>query len=469
MVIIAFHVLMFVNSSVSYATITDKASGQEQENEDNLENTESIDDATNVESIKEMEETELSNEAISSTQDLQTNTSESFSITRIADVSILNNSQLTAELKKSDDKNVLTLELTGESLLKISLGFDIYVTFILPEELDVNILNKENISAYYDTNPLSGRLRPLDSKRIEIGANNLNSIGFDIPWSLIGGIDIGGLLEQTYQLVIKFDQPITVSDNTLEFKAIGSENALIDIDIIKNTDYATTSIQLPKPPELLPTYSNTIVIKGALPEDFQSGSTVHVYLPDGTRHPAEVSDGEFKLTLDSPLSAGEKVKAVVTTETGLESSANTVTVLPMPSSLVIPENLNFGTVTIGSNVSYKFLEEPLEIKVQDTRGTNTQWELQASVSQPLTTKSGHILPNALGFYEGEEFKPFTTNELGTGDAITIKTGTTENDEPVTFDWDPKQREGPVIKIDHSAVYAEPYSTEVTWTLVDSVQ
>lgn len=377
---------------------------------------------------------------------------------------VLGSTDLSASL---DSPRKLSLNYSGSSVVKIELLSEVHITFILPEEVDVSQLSIDNISAYYDLRLLSNKMNEVDKTNININ-EGLNSIEVKIPKILF--VDLLGLVNQKYKLTIQFDTPLTSVNGQLKFKSVGSEKALANLDILNWSGYEVTTINVPVtplPPNLLRIYDNTIVIKGILPEDFQSSSTVHVHLPDGTRHPAEVSDGEFKLKLDSPLSEGEKVKAVITTETGLESSADTVTVQPAPPPLIIPKNLNFGTVTIGSDVPYKFLEEPLEIIVQDTSGTNESWQLQASIDQPLTTKSGHILPNALGFYEGEEFKPFTTNELGIGDAITIKTGTTENDEPVTFDWDPKQREGPVIKIDHSAVYAEPYSTEVTWTLVDA--
>lgn len=501
MITIAFCILIFEPSPISYATtIDDTLSIKETEYINNTDQDKNNDisksekseedehslDVTKSKEILENKEGTESKEDIGDIDSQENEAEKKISDSeylvknieaRLLNLSVLTGTDLNAQLESNNGKSILTLKYEGRSLADLKLLNGMYITFIFPEEIDISKLSTDKIKVTYRDYLLDLPLLPLipiskeyPSDEIQLN-HELNSIGLSFYNFL--NLDLLGLNKQSYELKIEFDHILTSSHGELTFGAIGSDGAIVDIDILQGSNYETDTIynilSPPTAPNLLPIYSNTIVIKGTLPEDFQSSSIIYVYLPDGTQHLAEVSDEEFRLTLDSPLSEGEKVKAVVITETGLESSADTVTVAAMPPPLIIPENLNFGIVTIGSNVSYKFLEEPLEIKVQDTRGTNTQWELQASISQPLTTKSGHILPNALGFYEGEEFKPFTTNELGTGDAITIKTGTTENDEPVTFDWNPKQREGPVIKIDHSAVYAEPYSTEVTWTLVDSVQ
>lgn len=442
-----------------------KDSVEIQESSENTEKTESTDEDSKVE-IKDEGETKKS-EVSEEEQNLKDNELIApLADGGLANVSILENTELNASMNESGD--TISLEFTGRTILDLSLLNGLYVTFVLPDEIDVSLLDDSNLSAEYWDYILIIPIRYQYDDEFIIN-EELNSIS--LSFRSILGLDLLGLFPHRSTLEITTNQIISSSDGTLEFKAIGTDGALVDLNVLDGAGFATATIGnvpiTPSSPVLQPIYSNTAVIKGTLPEDFESGSTVNVYLSDGTQGTALVNNGSFSFTLEQPLAEGSLVEASITTPEGLASSVVSMEVQQAPPPLIVPETLDFGTVPIGSDVTYKFLEQPLEITVQDTRGTNAQWQIQAHINQPLTAESGHTLPNALGFYEENEFKPFTVNSSGTGnDAIAVKTGTTQNDDATTYRWNPEQREGPVIKIDHSTVYAEPYSTDVTWTLVD---
>lgn len=443
----------------STSAIDETESTEVLENQDNLEKQKDMETKESFKSERgNLEEESQSNESISSMSD-----------DGLLNVSVLENTRLDATLNETG--NEISLEFTGRTLLELSLIKGLYVTFVLPEEIDVSLLDVNNLSAtYWDyliVIPIKRQYRDTFIINEELNSITLNFMS-------ILGLDVAGLFPHKSTLRIRSNQPFTSSSGGLTFKAIGTDGALVNLSVLEGEGVTTATIQdvplTPSPPSLLPVYSNTTVIRGTLPEDFQINSVVNLYLPDGTQHKATVNDRKFELSLNNPLDEGSIVEADIVTADGLVSPKHSVKVSRAPTLLKIPKTLDFGTVTIGSDISYKFLEAPLEIIVQDTRGINEQWQLQAHIDQPLTTESGHTLPNALGFYEGKEFKPFTTDPSETkGDAITIETGVTQNDEEMIFSWDPQHEEGPAIKIDHSAVYAEPYSTDITWTLVNSVQ
>ena len=435
------------------------------ENSDSSKSSEGND--TNLEDEK-LKESELITEPVEEGDKLFNKQNQSLVNGRLLNLSLFN--KVTFDAVMQD--NILTLNYVGDGLnidllgniLDWLLGGGMYIAFILPDEIDISSINSSKISAYYGNS--TDNLNPIDSNNIIKDVEN-RSITIKIPSTLIGIST-----KQIYELMIEFENPISSQDGMLEFKSVASE-AIIDIDLLSSNDYITSDITMPLPPEWMEIYSNTTVIRGKLPEDFKPDSTITVDIGNGEEHLADVdvNKREFSLKLDQTLSASTRVKATITTVDGLTSLTSTEDVQPAPIPIAIVSGpLDFGTVTIGSDVPLKFLEEPLEIEVHDTRGVNDKWELQARIDKPLATETGHILPNALGFYEDNEFRAFTINASETkGNAIAIRSGTTKDHNKVQFKWIPDDKQGPAIKIDHSAVYAETYSTDVIWTLVNSVQ
>lgn len=431
---------------------------EELKNKENVEGVENTVDTNNVENkesydnSERTEEPETTNESVEGKDEIFNEQARSLLNARLIDLSLFESTEFEASI----ENKTLTLTFIGTGL-SISLLSEVYVTFILPNSINVNLLNRANISVYSGEG--SSELSPFEG---DVETGDFNSIRLREFKGLIGVTT-----KQTYKIEIEFDEPISSTNDVLNFGAVAADG-LIDISVLGAEEYKEDAIQMPLSPKLSSIYDNTIVIKGELLEDFQAGSTVNVDIGDGEKRQADVNNENFSLTLAKTLDKGTIVNATVTTVDGLTSKPYSVTVKAAPQSLTVPNELNFGTVTIGSDVTYKFVEEHFQIIVQDTRGTNEQWQLQAHIDQPLTSESGHMLPNALGFHDGNVFKPFTTDATGTqSEAVAIETKTTQNDDEVPISWSPAEGKGPAIKVDHSTVYAEPYQTDITWTLVDA--
>ena len=444
-----------VEESESLDDVDNGTNSESTESSENVESSEDVDNLKSVEAGKDIESTE-STEDVENTGLIKENHISNQQDRALLDEGIINVELLTSGnfiAGISDKILTLNFNVTGISL-SLSTA---YVTFFLPEDIRVESLNLNNATSTYNG----------FSFNVSIEKNiNLNSIELKMNPGLL--TLLAGLLKQEFEVIIPLDDPIKTSNSVLTFGAAASNGTIIDLNVLSNKDrYKTATISAPTAPSLVPIYSNTTVIRGKLPEDFKTDSTVIVDIGNREEHLADVdiNNREFSLELDQTLSVGTTVGATITTADGLTSLESTKDVQPTPTPLTIVSGpLDFGTVAIGSDVLIKFLEEPLEIKVHDTRGTNDRWELQASLKNgPLKSDSGHDLPNALGFNASGKFEPFTE------DAIDIASGKTDCFKPTTLKWDPENQEGPVINIDHSTVHAETYSTDITWTLVNSVQ
>ena len=501
------YMLLFSTVPIGYATATDIPPAVEEsesiDDVDNGINSEDIESSENVESAEvkentesiessldednfesqESEETEVDGESVESQESKEDNLADidnqqniitdSLKQSKLINISILENTKLSAEMQNFQGNINLSLKFTGNQAVGVSIGNGININFILPKEIDVDMLDTTTVEVkykeYYELLgliPLGSRIITYNPEKIKFNSE-LNSI--ELNFKDVISIDLLGFNDQEYELNISLSKLPTSSDGKLKFGAFGSNGSLINLDFLQDAKYVDT-IDVPtppQPPKLLTIYSNTTVIRGKLPKDFKTNSAVTVDIGNGEEHLADVdiNNGEFSLKLDQTLSAGTTVGAAITTADGLTSLESTKDVQSAPTPMTIVSGpLDFGTVAIGSDVPIKFLEDPLEIKIHDTRGINDNWELQARLENgPLKSESGHTLPNALGFNTDGQFKPFTK------DAINIAKGEIENFDPIPLEWNPEEKQGPAIKIDHSVVYAESYSTDVTWTLVNSVQ
>lgn len=128
-----------------------------------------------------------------------------------------------------------------------------------------------------------------------------------------------------------------------------------------------------------------------------------------------------------------------------------------------PETISFETTSIPYAPLYAHRkEDPFSISIQDTRGYDAPWRLEAKLSRPLmsTTDESEMLPDALKFRLKEGMEITLTEETAT-----IFSGTTKENPITELTW--QREEGPLIFVKPNEVKVGDYQTEIIWTLVDA--
>ena len=129
----------------------------------------------------------------------------------------------------------------------------------------------------------------------------------------------------------------------------------------------------------------------------------------------------------------------------------------------VPEILAFQTTEISSKPTYiKREDSNWNIEVWDTRGEGSTWRLLAEATEPLTSveNPSHTLPNALIYIDDHKNEYSLTNG-----PVEVYKGETGSASIIPVHW--LDNTGPFIYVHSSDVYAETYTTQITWTLVDA--
>ena len=151
-------------------------------------------------------------------------------------------------------------------------------------------------------------------------------------------------------------------------------------------------------------------------------------------------------------------------ENGYRSQSTTVTVLEAVLKFhSVPEILAFQSTKISSKPTYiKREDSNWNIQVWDTRGEGSTWRLLAEAKEPLTSveNPSHTLPNALIYIDENKNEYSLTNG-----PVEVYKGTTGSETIIPVHW--SDNTGPFIYVHSTDVYAETYTTQINWTLVDA--
>lgn len=250
---------------------------------------------------------------------------------------------------------------------------------------------------------------------------------------------------------------------TIPQQPVGTEITAKIIDTNGNESPITTIIVAdgtpPEPPIVDEIYDYNDVIRGS----GEVGSTAIVTI-NGVDYESEVGiGGRFNIPLeDDQLKTVTNVSVKLVDESGNPSDPTLVTVQQGGLSFeTVPSELKFETTKVGSGDQIiKRAESNEKLKIVDTREPGSEYSVYAKAGSPLTSTNNHILLSGLVYIdENSNITP-----LDGEDAIKVYSGETikGSDRTTEIVW--PEDEGPLINVNTDLVFADSYSTSITWTL-----
>ncbi|WP_430602643.1 hypothetical protein IGJ02_003097 [Enterococcus sp. DIV0724b] len=132
----------------------------------------------------------------------------------------------------------------------------------------------------------------------------------------------------------------------------------------------------------------------------------------------------------------------------------------------VPTQISFGTHPLSNKKEeYKIESKDQDIVVKDTRSLGSNWQLRATLNQPLTAnKSKHVLNDALFYVKNGHSVPLRVNS-----SVIIESAVTTSHDGynVTHDWATSD-DGLNVVVNAGEALAEQYSGEISWELYDVV-
>lgn len=177
-----------------------------------------------------------------------------------------------------------------------------------------------------------------------------------------------------------------------------------------------------------------------------------------------VSDdsGFFSLALPETLAVGTSVQVTANDNFKNRSEILTVIYTGTLEFKAVPSELVFKSAVIPTvKTTIRRQETDWSIIISDSRIQSSDWTLYASIKNPFTSAGNHILKDALVFID-EKDSSFTINnepaKIYSGSAVS-------SPKDVTVKW--PENQGMLLVVNPQDIFAESYSTIVTWTLTDA--
>lgn len=367
--------------------------------------------------------------------------------------------RLTASL----DTGVPSLSLTYgfTPVVGLSLLNTVYIFFELPEELKGASVN---YSATYSVPlPLTGRVSgTIGDNDIQVDENTVR-----LQFSTLLTLSLSR--EWRFTLTITPDSAASglslECGETYAFLGGVSNTPILDIQLLPGESQASVNYTLPAADIALvsldtPIYSNDRIISG--------GKTAGLAVGIETQGqvffiPADNEERfEFSLPEGISLEPGTEVKVW---QTNGICKGPLITAEVEESKLafdVVPNVIAFGTKPIAAMemiIDRSDLNQFIRIK--DTRGEGSQFELTAQLASPLSHEDfAYDLPETV-FY----LKDGTAHLLSVETSILIFSGTTGANPLIKVEWDSEN--GPQIIVQGGDVYAGSYEASIRWTLTDA--
>lgn len=177
-----------------------------------------------------------------------------------------------------------------------------------------------------------------------------------------------------------------------------------------------------------------------------------------------VSDasGYFSLVLPETLPVGTSVQMTANDNFKNRSEILTIIYTGALEFKTVPSELAFKSVVVPAVKTIIGRQDAdWSIIISDSRIQSSDWALYASVKNPFISSGNHILKDALAFVD-EQDSALVINS----DPIKIYSGSAvSSPTDVTVKW--PENQGMLLAINPQDIFAESYSTTVTWTLTDA--
>lgn len=362
-----------------------------------------------------------------------------------------------------DGRHKIILNYSGWGALDVSLLEKTLMIFQLPPEI-VNAINGE-IVVTYDVPEITAlgvdvirKIGNFDQSKIEISGNQIildfkSLIAFHLLSNSIYRISVEITMDH-----LPFP---TTEDGKFTFYGEATKQ-IIDLSILSDTSPAKAILSYINiaAPEVSPVYSNHTTVSGT----GEPNKKVTVEINGEFYYGITDETGQFSVGIPVQA-AGTEISVFLSDENGYRSKSTKVIVLleHVLKFYNIPETLAFQNTEISSIPTYiKRIDSNWKIQVWDTRGEGSTWRLLAEATEPLTSveNQSHTLPNALIYIDDNK------NEYSLTDGpIEVYKGENGSESIIPVHW--SDNTGPIIYVDSSNVYAETYTTQITWTLVDA--
>jgi hypothetical protein len=377
-------------------------------------------------------------------------------------VTLLSDTNLdAAHSKLPDGRHKIILNYSGWGALDVSLLGSTFMIFQLPPEI-ANAMNGE-IVATYDVPEITAL--GVDVKRKTGDFGNIELTGNQVILDFKSLISLNLLSRSIY----KFSVEITMDDLPFPTTEAGkftfygeATKQLIDLSILSDTTPAKATISYNNiaAPVVSPVYSNHTTVSGT----GEPNKKVTVEINDEFYYGNTDESGQYSVSI--PVQeAGTEISVFLSDENGFKSESTKVIVLleRVLKFHNVPDILSFQTTKISSKPTYiKRDDSNWNIQVWDTRGEGSTWRLLAEATKPLISveNPSHTLPNALIYIDDYKNEYSLTNG-----PVEVYKGETGNEYIIPVHW--SDNTGPFIYVHSSDVYAETYTTQITWTLVDA--
>lgn len=349
-----------------------------------------------------------------------------------------------------------TLVLTLDKLPATESGEYQFFAELVDGQADLISLNLANDGVFASNDTLPAPKIPNAPIIEPIYDNSTTITGTALPGSQIQ-LMVGRNL---YETAVNEDGSYAV---TIPQQPVGTEITAKIMDTNGNESPITIIIVAdgtpPEPPIVDEIYDYNDVIRGS----GEVGSTAMVTI-NGVDYESEVGiGGRFNIPLeDDQLKTVTNVSVKLVDESGNPSGPTLVTVQQGGLSFeTVPSELKFETTKAGSGDQViKRAESNEKLKIVDTREPGNDYSIYAKAGSPLTSTNNHILLSGLVYIdENSNITP-----LDGEDAIKVYSGETikGSDRTTEIVW--PEDEGPLINVNTDLVFADSYSTSITWTL-----
>lgn len=174
------------------------------------------------------------------------------------------------------------------------------------------------------------------------------------------------------------------------------------------------------------------------------------------------ASGSFSLVLPETLPVGTSVQ--VTANDNFKNRAEILKVIytGVLEFKMVPSELAFKSAVVPAlKTIIERQDADWSIIISDSRIQSSDWSLYASAKNPLTSAGNHVLKDALVFIDEKDSSLIINNEptkIYSGSAVSSPTD-------ITIKW--PENQGMLLVVNPQDVFAESYSTSVTWTLIDA--
>ena len=165
---------------------------------------------------------------------------------------------------------------------------------------------------------------------------------------------------------------------------------------------------------------------------------------------------------ENPASSGRTFENIFTNRNTTEIKRLLISPVVRETTLelLVPEKLTFETTKIGSEeVTIPITDHQWSMRVINTRGSGSKWQVRAKAESPLETRSGHKLgEDALIFKQGDKVESLK-------ETVLIREG---DEKETTIEWG--EGEGIFVHVDPMQTEIRSnmeYSTNIIWEIIDA--